>query len=108
MKTIRLLLFLSFLSGSYFSCINKSFLKKGIISYQTYFTDYDIKTELPLFNTSENRIWFKDNSIIYEIKIIYIDTENDSSGEVEKVSFVTHRYTYLDLNTMRCQDYFHL
>ena len=67
MKKIRLLVFFSLVTITYFSCINKRFLKEGIISYQTYFTDYDIKTQLPLINTSENKIWFTDSSIIYEI-----------------------------------------
>ena len=93
---------------TFFSCANKGFLREGVISYQTYFADYDSMTELPLFNTSENRIWFSDSSVIYEIKIIGIKTDHTSKGTFEKTSFDFFKYTYLDLRTMRCQDYFNL
>lgn len=108
MKNIILTFFKIALVTCFFSCANKIFLKQGIISYQTYFTDYDSLTRLPLFNTSENRIWFKDSSVIYEIKIIKIKTDHTPKGTFEKTTFDLLKYTYLDLRTMRCQDYFSL
>ncbi len=108
MKKIILFTFRTLLIVSFFSCINRSFLKQGIISYQTYFSNYDSSTNLPLTNTAENKIWFNNNSVIYEIKIISLNAEHTPKGVVETNSLELLCYSYLDLNTTKCQDYYNL
>ncbi|MBS1733336.1 MAG: hypothetical protein JST02_08580, partial [Bacteroidetes bacterium] len=61
-------------------------------------------TQLPLLDTSVSRIWFKDSSVIFEVKIITIETIH-SKITTEKISFKPFKFTYLDLRTMKCQDY---
>jgi len=53
-----------------------------------------------------SRIWFKDSSVIYEMRINYQTSDQTAHGTtVVKKSYPVWRYVYLDLRTMICQDY---
>lgn len=104
MKKIILVSSFSIFAFHLLSCSNTRKLKSGIVSYQAYFTEYDSTTQLPLADTTPSRIWFKDSSVIFEVKLIHIEGIQ-SSPPTEKISFRPFMFTYLDLRTMKCQDY---
>jgi hypothetical protein len=55
----------------------------------------------------ESKIWFKDSCVIYEVKVITTFT-NDIDDSYFKESHDIYKYTYLDLRTLICQDYYNL
>lgn len=55
--------------------------------------------------SESKKIWFKDSSVIYEIRTELETSESTPQGTVVKKSHPVLRYVYLDLHTMSCQDY---
>lgn len=78
----------------------------GLVKYtgSSIYTNDSTNTEK--INWSEwTRIWFKDSSVIYEMRINYETRDQTLQGTVVKKSYPVWRYIYLDLRTMICQDY---
>jgi len=88
------LTYLLFVFASFISCNKHAFQREGMIHFMR---------NLPLLTTDTDRIWFKDSSVIIEVR---------GDNTVYEDDILIHRgydvikYTYLDLRTMRCQDYF--
>lgn len=53
----------------------------------------------------ENKIWFKDSSVIFAIRLYLESRESTAEGTILKKSNPVWRYMYLNLRTMACQDY---
>lgn len=86
------------------SCSGKYYQKQGIVSWHVYFINVEDSTQLP-FNNLESKIWFKDSCVIFEMKELRMTENTTSKGSVVKRSFDLFKYSYLDLRTMKCQDY---
>ncbi|MEJ7625320.1 MAG: hypothetical protein WKF35_00540 [Ferruginibacter sp.] len=75
------------------SCSAQKINKAGVLNYYYFIPDRPI---------TENVILFKDSAVILEMKAVKSFEVNDTtlySG------YDVYKYTYLDLTTMRCQDY---
>ena len=84
-----------------FSCSNKGFQREGLLYYYSKMVPNPIDTML-----RQNQIWFQDSAIIYEMKIFTTTEDHKLSGTVIHKSYNTFKFTYLDLRTLRCQDYY--
>jgi len=62
----------------------------------------EIHSNLSSSRIAKDKIWFKDSCVVYEI-LNSVNTDNGSG--VEKHSYEILKYVFLDLKTMRCQDY---
>ncbi len=74
----------------------KRYQKEGLLIHYTNLNSKEMK---------ENRIWFKDSVIIYEMNVNNSIEYDSDTGRVHKSSYDVYKYTYLDLRTLKCQDY---
>jgi hypothetical protein len=88
-----------------YSCVNKTYLKRGLISQNRYFTNVTDSTILPDFDKLESKIWFSDSCVIFEMKVINDSINYAPKGTLRKYSYELFKYSYLDLRTLKCQDY---
>ncbi len=58
-----------------------------------------------LIEVRKNKIWFKDSSVIYEFRIEMNSYGSIEEGTIVKSDYPIASYFYLDLRTMRCQQY---
>lgn len=65
-----------------------------------FLTITDSKSE----NPKTERFWFRDSVIIFEQKAYFSASSNDTT--ILNDQFEVYKYTYFDLRTLRCQDYF--
>lgn len=98
------LFFLSGLPNPY----KKGILEEGVLKREVFFVNNDSTTILPMVNNFESRIWFKDSTVIYEVKVQWGINIAEENGMKRKEGYDVFKYTYLDLKTLRCQDYYNL
>jgi hypothetical protein len=80
---------------------------EGLAKYSSYEINTDNITKKKTVGHVEwTNIWFKDSAVIYELRINLESKESTIEGTIVKRSYPVWRYVYLDLRTMRCQDYF--
>lgn len=89
------------------SCSGKKVMHQGVLSQYRYYLDFDSTSNFMLPNNFESKIWFKDSCVIYEVKMLTGVTNYTETGMERKEGFEFFKYSYLDLRTLRCQDYFH-
>jgi hypothetical protein len=100
------LIFIFFiLQNQYTYCQYK---KEGILNivstYLVNFNDGEIEMK-DKSNTQIQKIWFRDSSIIYELRTHLESRESTKEGIILKKSYPVWRYIHLNLKTMICQDY---
>lgn len=90
---------LFFLVGSFFAIIHsfgqKSSCNKGMI---------EICSNIDADTTNCQLLWFKDSAMILEMKLFYNYSNNDTTYYK---GYDVFKYTYIDLTTLLCQDYYH-
>jgi hypothetical protein len=81
----------------------QKFQKEGLVHYYDNLVTRNNTTPIPV-----NRIWFKDSCIIYERKVINRTEDHTITGVVIKNSYDIYKSSFLDLRTLKCQDYYNL
>jgi hypothetical protein len=105
MAVIRLflvLLSIIALSSVYFEA---NCQKEGSVIYTTDEYLYRNSSGTPILTSHQKKIWFKDSTVIYEIRINRETTESTADGLVTKKSNPVLRYSLLNLRNMIGQDY---
>lgn len=107
---LRIIIFFEalFLLIAHNSCVNRTYVKEGLVSQYRYFTNFTDSIILPDFDQLESKIWFEDSCIIYEMKFINDSSNYAPKGQIRKYTYERYKYSYLDLRTLRCQDYANL
>ncbi|MBC7934921.1 MAG: hypothetical protein H7Y86_06140 [Rhizobacter sp.] len=93
---MRKIIKLSFLLllHSFFSEAQPQLLNKGVLLYQGSVGSNKLTSD---------RFWFRDSSVIYEQNSDYKVSHGDT---VIFEGYETYKYTFFDLRTLKCQDYF--
>lgn len=106
MKRCVLFLLILICMTSFFCREKKNFLcNERVVEYRQFVLNAkDVSHVLPVSELN-NMIWFKDSTVIYEIKAIFTDEYN---GKSTRTVYQTYKYTFLDLRNMLCQDYYSL
>lgn len=98
---------LTFILALQIACAqNVQFLKEGVLDQHRYFSSISDSANLPMPDNLRSRIWFQDSCIINEIMSYNTFTEQADTGIVNKSGWELSRYVYMDLRTMKCQDYY--
>ena len=89
------------------SNISNEHLTEGLISVHKYFLNVESISQLPRPDNLEKKIWFKDSCIILEQKVVNINTNYGDSGVQRSESYDFYKYTFMDIRTLICQDYYY-
>ena len=102
---VLLITFSILFSSKLCTCQITKFVNQGIVRQQVYFLNADSESSLPFPDSMDNRIWFLDSTVVYEIKMYhnYIDKQGEKNRNFGY--WKDYKFSFLDLKTMRCQDY---
>jgi len=101
-----LLITFSILFTSLFcSCQITKYVNQGIVRQHAYFLNVDSESALPFPDSLDSRIWFLDSTVVYEIKMYHNYIENQGEESRSFGYWKHYKFSFLDLKTMRCQDY---
>lgn len=107
-KNYSLLILIAYIGFCNLSCSKIHFLHEGVIKQHRYFVNFDSNAQLPMPDNLESKIWFQDSCVIYEVKVVHINTNYSGNDTIRAESYDLYKYTYLNLHTLSCQDYYHL
>lgn len=94
-------LFLILLGYTYTSC-SQTLVSEGLLEAK----DFILRSNESGFDTLKmrmNRNWYSDSAVIVELRVVELPMDNDTN-DIEK--YTTYKYTYLDVRTKKCQDYY--
>jgi len=80
-------------------------IHSGVINHKYQVND-TTSTGIDFTGIMENKAWFLDSLIVFEMKAIYDSSNFTDTGLVRIQEYELFKYVFLDLKTMKCQDYY--
>jgi hypothetical protein len=82
------------------------FLKSGIVIHRTTMF-WNNKDGTKTIEPYDNKIWFRDSTVVYEVRLNLETDDSTPEGRIIKKSRPVWMYSFIDLRTMIGQDYLH-
>ncbi|MBX2939975.1 MAG: hypothetical protein KF880_07840 [Ferruginibacter sp.] len=89
---------------SFFSSFSQNYIREGVVEKINYTIKLGVgvnANDTLLYKS--NKIWFSDSMVIIEAKVVFHPNDNEKSVGLK---YPVYKFIFLDLKTMRYQDYF--